>query len=36
MEDTGVGGRIILKSIFKNGGGDMDLINLARGKNRWR
>jgi len=37
LEDPGVGGRIILRWIFRkwNGGG-MDWIGLAQGRVRWR
>jgi hypothetical protein len=34
LEDLGVGGRIILKHVFKKGW-DMDWIDLAQAKNRW-
>ena len=35
MEDRGVDGRIILKSIIKKWEGEMDLINLVQDKDRW-
>jgi hypothetical protein len=34
LGDPGVGGRIILKWIFKKGG--MDWIELAQDRDRWR
>jgi hypothetical protein len=34
--DPGVDGRIILKWIFKTWDGDMDWIELARDRDRWR
>jgi hypothetical protein len=37
LEDLGVGGRVILKGMFKKwGGGVMEWINLARDRDRWR
>jgi hypothetical protein len=37
LEDPGVDGRIILKWIFERfGGGDMDWIDMAQDKDRWR
>ena len=36
LEDSGVNGRIILKMIFKKWGGDMDWIDLAENRDRWR
>jgi hypothetical protein len=37
MGETGINGRIILKWIFKKGGwGDMDWIELAQDRDRWR
>jgi hypothetical protein len=37
LEGPGVDGRIILKWIFKKwGGGGMDWINMAQGRDRWR
>jgi hypothetical protein len=35
MEDPGVGGRIILRWIFKIGMGSMNWIELAQDKDRW-
>jgi hypothetical protein len=35
VEDVGVGGRIILKCIFKKWDGGMDWINLAQDRDRW-
>jgi hypothetical protein len=36
LGDPGVGGRIILKWIFKKWGGSMDWIELAQDRDRWR
>jgi hypothetical protein len=36
FEDTGVGGRIILKWILRQWDGGMDWINLAQDRDRWR
>jgi hypothetical protein len=37
LEDLGVDGMMLLKLIFKMWGwGDMDWINLAQGRERWR
>jgi hypothetical protein len=37
LEDPGVDGRIILKWIFKKwDGGDMDWIDMAQDRDRWR
>jgi len=36
LEDPSVDGRIILKWIFRKWDGDMDWINLAQNRNRWR
>jgi hypothetical protein len=38
LKDPGVDGRIILKWIFErlDCGGDMDWINLAQDRDRWR
>jgi hypothetical protein len=36
FEDPDVGGRIILKWIFKNWDGGMDWIELAQDRDRWR
>jgi hypothetical protein len=36
MENQGVDGRTILKWIFKEWDGSMDLIDLAQDRNRWR
>ena len=36
LEEPGVDGRIILKWIFRKWDGDMDWINLAQNRNRWR
>jgi hypothetical protein len=36
LEDLGVDGRIILKSIFKTCCGGMDWIDLAQDSERWR
>ena len=39
LEDPGIGGRIILKWIFRNwdgGGGSMDWVDLAQDRDRWR
>jgi hypothetical protein len=37
LADLGIGGRIILKWIFKNGmGWGMDWIDLAQDRDRWR
>jgi hypothetical protein len=36
LEDRGVGGRIILKWIFKKWDGGMDWIDMADNRDRWR
>jgi hypothetical protein len=36
LEDPGVDGRIILKWIFERLDGDIDWIDLAQDKDRWR
>ena len=36
LEDPGIDGRIILKSIFRKWDGDMDWIDLAQDRGRWR
>jgi hypothetical protein len=36
LGDPGVGGRIILKRVFKKWDGGMDWIKLAQDRNRWR
>jgi hypothetical protein len=36
LKDPGVDGRIILKWIFEKWEGDMDWIDVAQGRNRWR
>jgi hypothetical protein len=36
LGDPGVGGRIILKWIFKTWDGAMDWIQLAQDRDRWR
>jgi len=36
LEERGVDVRIILKSIFKKWDGDMDWIDLAQDRDRWR
>jgi len=36
LENLGVNGRIIFKRIFKNWNGDMNWIDLAQGRDRWR
>jgi hypothetical protein len=36
LEDPGVDGKIILKSIFKKWHGGMDWIELAQDRDRWR
>jgi hypothetical protein len=36
LEDPGVDGRIILKWIFKKWDGDMDWIDMAQDRDRWR
>jgi hypothetical protein len=36
LEDQGVDGRIILKSIFESGMGSMDGIGLTQDRGRWR
>jgi hypothetical protein len=36
LEDLGVGGRIILKWIFKKWDGDIDWFDVAQERNRWR
>jgi len=36
LEDPGVDGKIILKRIFRKWDGDMDWIELAQDRDRWR
>jgi hypothetical protein len=36
LADPGVDGRIILKLMFKTWDGDMDWIELAQDRDRWR
>jgi len=36
LEDVGINGTIVLNLIFKNWDGDMDWIDLARERDRWR
>ena len=36
LEDAYVGGRIILKWILEKWNGDMDRIDVAQDRNRWR
>jgi hypothetical protein len=36
LEDLGIDGRIRLKKIFKKWGGDVDCIDLAQDRDRWR
>jgi hypothetical protein len=36
LEDLGIGGRIILESIFKEWVGSVDCIDLAQERERWR
>jgi hypothetical protein len=36
LEDPGVDGRIILKWIFEKWNGDMDWIDTAQDRDRWR
>ena len=36
LEDPGVDGRIILKWFFEKWDRDMDWINLARDRDKWR
>jgi hypothetical protein len=36
LGDPGVDGRIILKRVFKKLDGDMDWIELAQDRGRWR
>ena len=36
LEDQDVDGRIILKCIFRKWDGDMDWIDLAQDRGRWR
>jgi hypothetical protein len=36
LEGPGVDGRIILKWIFKKWDGDMDWIDMAQDRDRWR
>jgi hypothetical protein len=35
LKDPGVDGRVILKWIFKKGGGGMDWIDVAQDRNGW-
>ena len=36
LEDPGLDGRIILRLIFRKWDGDMDWIDLAQDRDRWR
>jgi hypothetical protein len=36
LEDPGLGGRIILRWIFRKWDGDKDWIDLAQNRDRWR
>jgi hypothetical protein len=36
LEDPGVDGRMILKWFFENWDGDMDWMDLAQNRDRWR
>jgi hypothetical protein len=36
LEDPGVDGRVALKWIFETWDGDVDWINLAQDRDRWR
>ena len=36
MEDPDVDGRIILRWIYRKGCGDVELIELAQDRDRWR
>jgi hypothetical protein len=35
LKDLGIGGRIIIKRIFKKWDGDVDWISLAQDRGRW-
>ena len=35
LEDLGIGGRIIIKRIFKKWDGNVDWISLAQDRGRW-